>query len=1230
MMKKTTFLKTLAILFLHISFTLPAWSQVVISQVYGGGGNSGATLKNDYIEIFNRGAEPVNLAGWSVQYASSTGTSWQVTQLTDFTLQPGQYYLVQQAQGSGGTVDLPTPDATGTSAMAASNGKVALVNNTNALSGSCPTGSEVIDLVGYGTANCFEGAAATPALSNTTAALRLNAGCIDTNDNLADFAVETPNPRNTASPLHVCSTNPSVALPSFNPAPGLFTSPVSITITTTTEDASIYYTLDGSDPTEASTLYTAPLNISSTTTIKARAYKAELDPSYIATGVYTFPTIVSTIAELRQLPTGTTPYTLSGEAILTYKQDFRNQKFVEDATGGILIDDFSGVITTNYALNDGITGISGTLTVFGNMLQFTPSADPGPATSTNNVINPLEISLSDFVNNFDAYQSRLVTIQNVEFVSPSGDFANGTTYSITDGNLTASFRTTFYDVDYIGTPIPTEPFHLTGLPNSRADGDFITPRFALDFNFNLISTDASLSAFTLGGLNALNLEGVEVTDPAEEGATLFVTDFSNFSGIVVTTNHPAATYTVTLNGSPVNQGDLANQALSSGDVVLVAVVAEDEENTKYYKVNLSDEIRQLVFTAPLGGEEYETDEPVTVSWTSENIQTLNLYVFQAGFTEPVAEYLDIPAVDGTFIENLPNGAHGIYFFRLSDASDLSFFVESENVTFIDIINPEILALVPENNAIDVSANEPFTITVSENIWPVSGKSIRIYNSEDDALFETISTTSNLVTIDDNQIHFSPASALASETGYYILVDEGAFADLGGNPLSGITESEWSFTIETEPVIEFICNGDFENWTDGKPDCWFGAKTNIAASGVVQYTENPQSGSSAVQLINADGTHKRFTSQATSVENGQGYKVTFWLKGKGDIRTGLFDEREDAYGYFYNEYIVVNSDTWSEYSQVILAENTSDVAEFIFSLRNSDEAMGHIQLDNVSVEIISNEATQVSNLLALRGGETGMRYQLTGEAILTYQQNFRNQKYIQDNSAAIVIDDIDGIISTTYAIGDGITGITGTLTSNSGMLQFVPTEDPGSATSNGNAITPEVRTLESLTANDQAKLVRIENVSFANATGNFATSTNYNLTSANGNGVFRTSFFDADYIGTPVPTQAQNLTVLVNQYLATIQFTARSLADFEIYTSVPLIDLAGVSIYPNPFRDHIRLTNLEQIEKVRLVNSSGQVMAEYESLGGDLEIGTSTVKSGLYFIQLIDKDGKRYVHKMIRQ
>lgn len=182
---------------------------VVISQVYGGGGNSGATLKSDFIELHNNGTTTVSLAGWSVQYASSAGSSWSRTNLSG-SIAPGGYYLVKQADGSGGTEALPTPDATGTIAMAGTAGKVALVSNQTTLSGACPLGGAVQDFVGFGPATtCSETAPTAPNLSNTTAAIRADGGCTDSNNNSADFSNGAPTPRNSASPAHACA-DPSI------------------------------------------------------------------------------------------------------------------------------------------------------------------------------------------------------------------------------------------------------------------------------------------------------------------------------------------------------------------------------------------------------------------------------------------------------------------------------------------------------------------------------------------------------------------------------------------------------------------------------------------------------------------------------------------------------------------------------------------------------------------------------------------------------------------------------------------------------------------------------------------------------------------------------------------------------------------------------------------------------------------------------------------------------------
>ena len=167
--------------------------------MYGGGGNSGATLKNDFIELRNDGTAPVSLASWSVQYISAAPgatTTWQVTNLSG-SIAPGKTYLVAEAAGAGGTADLPTPDATGAINLGAASGTVALVTSQTALTcktaADCAADSSVKDLVGYGTAVVHEGSADAPAGSNTTSVARDSAGA-DTDQNGDDGTAGDPTP----------------------------------------------------------------------------------------------------------------------------------------------------------------------------------------------------------------------------------------------------------------------------------------------------------------------------------------------------------------------------------------------------------------------------------------------------------------------------------------------------------------------------------------------------------------------------------------------------------------------------------------------------------------------------------------------------------------------------------------------------------------------------------------------------------------------------------------------------------------------------------------------------------------------------------------------------------------------------------------------------------------------------------------------------------------------------
>ncbi len=268
-MKRASLLVLLAALALAAAVASARGSgpgSVVVTQLFAAGGNSGSPYANDYVELFNRGSGAVALDGWTLQYASAAGTTWQATPLAG-TIPAGGSFLVELASGGTNGSALPAPDATGTSNLAVSGGKVALVDDTTPLTcgdaaGSCSGVAAVEDLVGYGGASDYEGGGPAPAPSATTALVRGGGGCTDSDDNEADFATADPAPLDSAAPAATCSAAPggaggdagvsvdvqpvlSIALDraslSFSDAvPGTTPDPLAEDVTVTSNDSSGY------------------------------------------------------------------------------------------------------------------------------------------------------------------------------------------------------------------------------------------------------------------------------------------------------------------------------------------------------------------------------------------------------------------------------------------------------------------------------------------------------------------------------------------------------------------------------------------------------------------------------------------------------------------------------------------------------------------------------------------------------------------------------------------------------------------------------------------------------------------------------------------------------------------------------------------------------------------------------------------------------------------------------
>ncbi|NLF41509.1 MAG: T9SS type A sorting domain-containing protein, partial [Bacteroidales bacterium] len=1109
-----------------------------------------------------------------------------------------------------------------------------------------------------------------------------------------------------------------VGAPVFSPAAGTYYSAQTVSMSSATEGATIYYTINGDEPTQASTLYTTPITVSSTTTLKAIAYKAGMDPSVVTTGVYTISSItsVANIGQLRQATLGET-YLLTGEAILTFKQTYRKQKFIQDATGAILIDDLAGKLTNNYNLYDGITNIAGTLSDFNGMLQFVPVTDAPAASSTGNTITPAVITMNDFINNYENYESQLVTIENVTFTGANGTdvFANGTVYPISAGGENGNFRSTFYDVDYISTVIPVAPMNLTGILNTYQSANYITARSASDFDFEVVSSDATLATFTLNGINVLNLGGILVNNPATDpGATLFVSNLAGFNGIIATPNHAAASRTVKLNGVLVDEANLATQPLAANDVVLVTVTAEDNTTIKYYKVTITSENRQLEVTNPVGGETFNAGDEVTIEWTSQNITTVGIEAFDITNDEyyPIGE---AAASAGSFDLEIPNGAFGEFAIHIYDLNDPSFFDDSESFTIVDNLAPSDENYIPADDAVDVALNAMLTIIFDEDMEATAGM-VSVKRQSDNSVFASFAANSAQVDIDGNEVTLVMPQEFESLTAYYVIIDNGAFTDASGNAFAGISApAQWSFTTEEYEEPELICNGDFENWTNGKPDCWFGSKTHTTDLSVVQYTTSAQSGQNAVQLVNATSTHKRFTSQGVQLAADQEYSITFWVRGQGEIRTGLFDNRETGYGYAdYNAYILVNSTDWSMQTQTITAATSYEACEFIFSVRNTNVAKDHLQIDNVTIiesgvlpqvanpvftpqagfytepqtvsiscatagasiyyttdgnepsqsstlysapfqltstttvkakafksgmepsgtvtaAYVIGSATQVDNIAALRQGTVGEIYTVSGEVVITFMQSFRNQKFIQDATAAIVIDDYNGVVTTTYQRYDGLTGITGTLGLNNNMLQFTPIADFGVASSSGNTIVPVEISIEQMLGNEdyESMVVAIPGTSFTTANGTlaFASGLVYPISDGQTSGNFRTSFFNANYVGTIIPSNTAKLVGIVTDRAEGRFITARDLNDLSGFVGLDIFNKDNVQVYPNPSNGNITIALPSGLSvDVYVYNVNGQIVAQGQDVENQLSMDLSHLNQGTYIIRMVS--GKEtYNHRI---
>lgn len=288
--------------------------------------------------------------------------------------------------------------------------------------------------------------------------------------------------------------------------------------------------------------------------------------------------------------------------------------------------------------------------------------------------------------------------------------------------------------------------------------------------------------------------------------------------------------------------------------------------------------------------------------------------------------------------------------------------------------------------------------------------------------------------------------------------------------------------------------------------------------------------------------------------------------------------------------------------------------------------------NATVTFTIAAYTVVPNLAALRAdviaNGAGKYYQVSSNPVITYARTTRNQKYIQDTSAGILIDDLPGTISTAMVAGDAISGLKGQTGLFSGVLQFLPLEN-ATVASSGNIVTPQVVTALEITnnvENYESELVQINNATFTTADGviTFAATTNYNLNDGT-DIIFRTMFAESNYIGQVVPTGAGNRAVLVAEFNGVPQVVSRNNAEVTLSTT-SFSQIEGLKLYPNPTKNNLYIeTTLNGDINVSIINMLGKEVLNSKVTNNTVNV--ANLANGIYIVK-VTEDGKTSTKKLI--
>lgn len=418
----------------------------------------------------------------------------------------------------------------------------------------------------------------------------------------------------------------------------------------------------------------------------------------------------------------------------------------------------------------------------------------------------------------------------------------------------------------------------------------------------------------------------------------------------------------------------------------------------------------------------------------------------------------------------------------------------------------------------------------------------------------------------------------------------------------------------------VIQSGFEAWTGTLPDGWFGVKSNIPEAGVTQVTANAHGGDFAVQLANATTSHKRFTSEAVTVVSNTIYSVNFWVRGAGQVRVGLFDNRpgtSSGYGP-YSQYVTATGE-WTEVTLSVAAAVDAADAEFVFSVL-STTGPDHIQLDDVTItENGTIPAASIYDIqfTTLPNGDSP----LLGQTVNTggiVTASYADAYYIQNGSNAwsgiFVYDNF-----TLPAVGDSLT-LTGTVAEFNNSTQLTGLTNVV-VVSNGQPV-PAPLGITTAEANEEALegvLVRVTNATCTEEPGG----ANFGKWKANDGSGFAWIGKEI-YTTDPDPTLGQiyNVTGVISYSFGLFGIQPRDASDIELLTGIEEDALAGTRIYPNPANELLTIDLPLGGVRYQLFDGVGRLATEGSITGLRKALDVSDLRNGMYTLVLTNGQARR--------